>query len=337
MIRKLSCAALLLVPSLAYGENPSADLSVQIVPPGIACDIGPNYSGPIPAGAQAKGFTHCAANYDFTSTANFTYNGNTYNYSNLLSWLGLCGGSNPPLWYNTGYNSSASPCSDFNIVSDGGSNALHMQWTATDAGNGAAGTLMTSNPGGYPGQGSEQPFTWPQGHYTEGKFRLSPATLTALPSDADIFTYFGYTSFSSNNYMEWDTYDFGTGGCVNWVKPGGGNYFCGNGTPWRTIDPSWSPTVYHTYGELAVSDGTANMQKCIYYDGSLHTPCFGPFSIQSAPVVYAGRDNWYFGLGDLQNITHPRTPSTTMELWVKQITFWDCPSWRTQQCNTTVP
>jgi hypothetical protein len=137
--------------------------------------------------------------------------------------------------------------------------------------------------------------------------------------------------------MEWDTYDFATGGCVNWEQPGSvGHFFCDGGTSWSTIDPNWTPTVYHTYGEETQSDGVANMKKCIYYDGTLYTPCFGPFSPVSAPEVYVGRDNWYFGLGDLINITNPRSPSATMELWVKQITFWDCPNWQSNQCNTPV-
>src|SRR5262245_55180275 len=105
MIGKLSCAALLVLPSFAYGQKPSADLSIQIVPPGIACDIGPNYSGPIPAAAQTAGYTHCAANYDFTSATNFSCSvqgcgtGVSYNMSNIATWLGGCGAS-APLWWN---------------------------------------------------------------------------------------------------------------------------------------------------------------------------------------------------------------------------------------------
>ena len=67
MQRTLLFAAVLLAPNLAY----SADLSVQAVPAssdGIACDIGPNYTGAVPAAALAAGFTHCAANYDFSNS-----------------------------------------------------------------------------------------------------------------------------------------------------------------------------------------------------------------------------------------------------------------------------
>src|SRR5215475_4350042 len=56
MVRELFYAAALLVPGLAYAGNPSADLSVQIVPA----------VPQVPAGAQAAGFTTLAANYDFS-------------------------------------------------------------------------------------------------------------------------------------------------------------------------------------------------------------------------------------------------------------------------------
>src|SRR6516162_9190616 len=92
MIKKLIFTAVLLAPGLAYGGNPSANLTVQIDPApnppnSITCDIGPNYSGSIPAAATQAGFTHCAANYDFTYTGSFTNGSFTYQWSNLSSWL----------------------------------------------------------------------------------------------------------------------------------------------------------------------------------------------------------------------------------------------------------
>ena len=151
MFKKVLLAgALLLAPVLAYGASPSTDLSVQIVPAasptppsnGIACDIGPNYIGSIPAPAQAVGYTHCAANYDFTSSTTFNNGagGSGYNFSNISTWL-YCNGSgggtasNPtgPLWYviDTG-NGVQAPCSDMSIINDGGSNSLLLTFTPTD-------------------------------------------------------------------------------------------------------------------------------------------------------------------------------------------------------------
>src|ERR1700730_16567866 len=58
MIKKLFFMAALLAPGLAYGGNPSADLTGQIVPAGS----GP----PVPAPAAAAGFTTLAGNFDFS-------------------------------------------------------------------------------------------------------------------------------------------------------------------------------------------------------------------------------------------------------------------------------
>jgi hypothetical protein len=53
MIKRVFITAALLVPSLAYSANPSANLTVQVDPA-------------VPAEAAAAGFTTLAANYDFT-------------------------------------------------------------------------------------------------------------------------------------------------------------------------------------------------------------------------------------------------------------------------------
>ena len=66
-------SALLLLPGLGYAGNPSAPFSDQVVPAdppsSVACGYGPNYSGSIPAPAQAAGFNTCAVNLDFGSAA----------------------------------------------------------------------------------------------------------------------------------------------------------------------------------------------------------------------------------------------------------------------------
>ena len=140
MLKHILVAAALLAPALTYG----ADLSVQIVPAasptppssptpppssnGIACDIGPNYTGTIPAGAQAAGFTHCAANYDFSQPF----------YATQSNWLNCAGASKPPILHSKrrvgkrqlsfGMNLAA----EFSIVSDGGSSVLQLAYRQAD-------------------------------------------------------------------------------------------------------------------------------------------------------------------------------------------------------------
>jgi hypothetical protein len=61
MINKLFFTAALLARGLAHAGNPSADLSVQIVPDGSPLAV--------PAPAAAAGSTTQALNADFTSAA----------------------------------------------------------------------------------------------------------------------------------------------------------------------------------------------------------------------------------------------------------------------------
>jgi hypothetical protein len=206
--------ALLLAPVLAYGGSPSTELSVQIVPAasptppppsptpppsnGIACDIGPNYTGTIPAGAQAAGFTHCAANYDFTTSSNFTYNGNTYNFSNLSTWLDCAGASNP-LWFHTGYNSPATPCSDISIVNDGGTQVLHIVWTPADAQSGSqVSGIQLAN------ANNTQYQTFPVGTYVEGLFRSTAASQYALSISNPIIGFNMWSPQPCCGFVEWD-------------------------------------------------------------------------------------------------------------------------------------
>ncbi len=67
MIKKLFFAAALLAPGLVYAADPSANLSVEIVPAG---------SDPaVPAQAAAAGFTTLAANFDFVNNTMCVYDG----------------------------------------------------------------------------------------------------------------------------------------------------------------------------------------------------------------------------------------------------------------------
>lgn len=123
MIRKLVFTAALLAPGVAYAANPSAAFSDQVVPAGsdpIACAIGPAYTGSIPAPAVAAGWTTCVANYDFTTSSNFTFGGNAYNFSNMSSWLSCAGGSGPssPLWGDDNWGGGNTPCSYMTIGAD---------------------------------------------------------------------------------------------------------------------------------------------------------------------------------------------------------------------------
>jgi hypothetical protein len=112
MIKKLFFTAALLVPGLAYGADPSANLPIQIVPAGPA----------VPAPAVAAGFTTAAINYDFSAPF----------YATRSNWLDCAGASSPQLWLAWGGfgGNIAGPCSAILQETDPASGlpALHMYW-----------------------------------------------------------------------------------------------------------------------------------------------------------------------------------------------------------------
>jgi hypothetical protein len=104
LVKKLLLMAALLAPGLAYGQNPSADLSVQVVPGsappappappanGIACDYGPNTTfptGTVGTDLTTAGFTHCVLNADFTDNSGATVGGG-WVMNNPATWLNEC-------------------------------------------------------------------------------------------------------------------------------------------------------------------------------------------------------------------------------------------------------
>src|SRR5712672_250684 len=98
MIKKLFFTAALLVPGIAYGADPSANLPIQIVPAGPA----------VPAPAAAAGFTTRVLHSDFTSPA----------YADTSTWL-QCAGASSPIWWttnNANYKKGTCPI----ITTDGG-------------------------------------------------------------------------------------------------------------------------------------------------------------------------------------------------------------------------
>lgn len=324
----LLAGALLLAPVLAYGGSPNTDLSVQIVPAasptpppspkGIACDIGPNYTGTIPAGAQAAGFTHCAANYDFTQPF----------FATMSNWLD-CAGASSPLWYNTGYNSTATPCSDFSIVNDSGSNVLEIQWTPADASNNSQASWM----GTAPSNTSSGNGTFPQGVYVQDTYRSTAVTQTALGVYGDILSFFSWDG-AGNGIIEWDWFEAYTdGGAANclydWASgpgPCGGSYFSGG---------NYSPNqeaIYHTYASRVTSDGSTAFGMCAYLDGAqigctTHAP--------GSSNAFGDRNYYSTGVGQL-NTNPPHVPSVPEVMYIKQITVFSCSGWQTGQCNGTV-
>jgi hypothetical protein len=158
------CTALipLLASSLALALTTSPPQKVPppgttTPPPGTTpCDIGPSYTGSIPAAAAAAGFTHCVANYDFTQTGSFTTNGNTYQWAvnPQSTWLACPGHgsstSTPWLLWEHDYGLGTN-CADFIVTTDsacGNCQVLQVKYLTTDTGGNT--WINSDSPDGLP-------------------------------------------------------------------------------------------------------------------------------------------------------------------------------------------
>jgi hypothetical protein len=353
MKKTLFFAAVLLVPSLAHSADPSADLSVQVVPPssnGIACDIGPKYTGAIPAAATQAGFTHCAANYDFTQTASFTDSKGTHTWSNLSTWF-TCQNGNAPSSFlmNHQTNGVEVGCdlSHQNVVKDSGVQVLALSYFLTDKNAGLySNSLNTACCGGnVPPYG----YDFPSQSYIEQVFRETPTVVCS----AGCLTWapFYYSSVENTNpcFVE---EDFGeTGG----NDPTGGtntalglwNPTCGTGG--HNYGPATSPpsaknsdfASYSTLGSLFTMDGVSSIGACGYWSAGIvnglpassFKSCISPWGIDppSNSSVFTARLRLIFDEG-------PESPGNGGDNWtgashttyLQRMTVWvGGPNWRT--------
>jgi hypothetical protein len=328
----------------------SQAISVTVNPPssGIACDIGPSYSGTIPAAASNAGFTHCAANYDFTSMASFPYNSHVYNFDDQTTWLGGngCSATNW-LWFNKGYNSPATPCSDFTIVSDGGLNALQINYTQADLNNHSIAAWMQTT------DNSGTAFQFPNGEYIEYVWRLNANSwypnnpfVNSPIGNHDYWSLFTW-SLQTPNHVEFDAAEWyqynpvnlgGTGWGSCWHNWGNGGASGCAASQTVTSSPAADGANYHTYAMRGTSDGT-NFGQCAYFDNSV-LGCSGPNAYVGAGDATASQ-YWATGIGQLNDGTNfsYSLVNTVTGYW-RRITIFTCPSWsptnQTVQCNGTV-
>jgi hypothetical protein len=316
MIKKLMFMTALLVPGFAYGQNPSALLTVQVVPSSgsIACGIGPNYNGSIPVGAQAAGFTTCAANYDFTSSA----------YANTSTWLDCAGATNPQ-WYHTIWWAAASPPCTVQIVNDSvaGSNVLDFTWLPSYGTKGGStngfqametmihdGSIATDFPDAY----------------IEIEYRITPVLANTYSS---LYTWTRLGALGTGAIIEWDDIEtYGTtryaddAACHNWSNGSGCNGFL-----WHGSGPS-DISQYHKYAMRITGDGSTAIYACSYVDGNFIGHCVngvpnaGEFSVRNFLIVGVG--------------SYSGQPSGQVDMLVKSIRVWSCANWRTTMCSGTV-
>jgi hypothetical protein len=355
MIKKMFFLTPLLVPGLAYGDNSSANLSVQVVPAGTNTSI--QCPSTAPAEASAAGYTTMAFCNDFTvpiatsaaGVQNIAGTGLPYN------WFNCTYDNTPAVWYDALYDSGPPPpCSDANgsrvsQVTDTGVTpntlALQLVYLITDqaATPGGKSSLTMSTASVLDGGPAS---TWPQNSYYEVTYRDNLSTqpnacgptCQTLKGNTDFFGIDIKQRHSNTTpYTEYDFVEnFSINCCLNdnnALHSWGGNTADGNHPFAPTGANQHFFDTYHTYGMLITGNGTTS-QACGYIDHVATGNCLAiPDQIKYDPTQ---RNFWIIFVGNEGD------PSLTLDVniyaWIKSFAVWSCPNWNStsspaNQCN----
>ena len=304
----------------------------------IACALGPNYAGSVPAAAAAAGFNTCAANFDFTNPF----------FATLSNWLDCAGAATPILWNSPGAGGGVGwDCSAYSIVNDGGTNALLMRIPSGTVGIRAA-VLNTVNDSHLAGQ------LFPQTLYIEYGFRMASQDQSVCTvSLCDAMQFFHYPMYypgANVPWWEWDYTEVYTGthngladGATvshdNSVSGGFNSFLAEYNATGVKLNSNFNTvlvadqTVYHNYAIRVVSDGAGSLDGsvpghvawCFYLDGAQKACNEGTYtnnagSLQDATVlreVIAYQNVIPAGL----------TLSGNQDIYVAYYRVWECSGW----------
>jgi hypothetical protein len=296
MIKKLFFTAALLVPGLAYGADPTANLSIQIVP-----------AAAVPAAAQAAGFNNLIINDNFQAPS----------FASTSTWLDCAGASTPLYWAAwEGFSTPNGPCNAIGQATDpnGGQLALRLHWEDSyiNGGNGRPNVTVIET-----SDSSGNGRLTPPGFYLEVVARTDLATNGAPNPWMDLWS---LTSSNTDSYEIDGFEEAGSGGVFALHNNGAGVNSCANinqGCAVVTVNV----TQYHTYAWRQTSAGT-DIVFCAYIDGNLQ----GCNSISpTAGQLTSG--SGYRMAHQFVNSNSTRTlgnGSTGKNVWIKSVKVWSC-------------
>jgi hypothetical protein len=352
MIRKLMYLTTLLLPLLpgvAHCADPSADVSVNVVPAGPSA----------PAGAAAAGFTTLALNSDFTQQMPAGWLGGCANPGDYTPVNNADDGKPHSWWLNLWWSQNYYSCAVGQVADPAfGGLVLDMPWWVDNA-YGNVGTVLETASwdynanGGWPASPQGQSNDYPNNAYYEVTLRQTPigaGVYSVLNTWGPLGIAPAMNSNGSSQTIEWDAMEIETGNIGhsdaavhNWGNSGtaGGFLWCGivgtgcGGFPAPGGLPSnFDTSQYHTYGMRVTSDGT-NMEGCAYVDNKLIN-CI-PVTLNAFQKV-SGRNFLVLqNACDWWNLpSNGCTQGQRQDLYVKSVRVWSCASWQTAQCNGPV-
>ena len=301
---KLLMAALL-ASGLAYGGNPSANLSGQVVPAGS--------DPPVPAEAEAAGLTTLVADYDFSQPQ----------YATQSNWLD-CTGTNSALPWHYGTPGTPPwqlpPC-NINQTTDPvtGQTVLNVQWLESYGSNKFLIMCNCLNGTTY--------VDYPN-FYVETVLRIdnasspfgAPFALGAVWSGQDFGGSYELPSGIELDYVELAN---GSGGVFdaavhNWGNLSRANNVIAPGDS-NNLPSGYTVTSYHKYGMLFTSDGTTASYACSFVD-DFNQGCISTATL-SSPNQYLWRNYLLVSNGSNDGAA----PDTAQ--YIQYIRVWSCANW----------
>lgn len=268
---------LVAAPALAlFGSN--TIMMTSVAPPAsgtVACVIGPNFSGTIPAAAQAAGFTTCLANYDFTTSA----------YATPSTYID-CLGASTPQFYNAFPGISPIAGCGFSIGADpsGPSQVLINSYTRSAACASASTcqqALMTAN-----SNMTTIAASFPNAYYEE-VYRVTPTWSCTSGGSAGCAN-------PMSSFWSWGSAGTSNGGNdeLDFIETYGANLGNEYDAAWHNASSSsaaffwqgatanlgsgYDPTQYNTYAMLVTTDNATSKWACSIINGVVISKCLTP-------------------------------------------------------------
>ena len=342
---KLLLAALLIAAAAAapaLAANPTATLTVQVVPAGSASVCS---SPAVPHPAQAAGFTTLAYCADFTQETAMNnvvnHTTGTMAWHTLANWLD-CAGAGSPQWSLNNVIGHANNCADISVANDptAGSNTLILTVTPSDVPSPTFTLGIATAANGnylmvYPGTNN----------YAEVKYRISTAEAANMPVQSNIFFDF------------WSEYQSGCGTEVDFIETFAGTSYsmqgltdwCGSNTTSGGALTGPSDSNYHILGSLNTSNRSSGpIGQCSYTDGSATLANGGGAqTCQSTTPVNSVSYTQGSYLLLWNNASYgASTPAVTgnVHVWIEWIRVWSCAGWAlgtpnspSNNCSTSSP
>jgi hypothetical protein len=330
---KMLCAVATLLMLCAGGagaQSVQASPSVSVVPPGttVACDIGPPAA--VPAAAAMAGFTHCAANWDFSQST----------YAVLSNWAD-CDGSNPNVLWHRGMMgiTELPPCNikqkvDTDPATGAKVTVMNFKWLAS---HGQMAQKAGANPNA--NQIGLQTFnnwtnqvTWTVGNYYEESVDRLEEYCSAcgggLGGPNDIMA----GPYAQNGATEVDNPEIYTdngalAGCGIYCLGGGQWAYTSfrGGTSSQFLPSGWASEKYYKYGALHTSDGATDKRLCMYVNDVLQ----GAGCIVISNAAFTARNAIAISAG-----SNAGTSPDNIDLDVQYVRIWTCER-ASSMCNGT--